>query len=170
MNEFLEAGKIVAVQGIKGEVRVQSWSDSPEFLCEFDSFYLSKGNDEIHVASSRVQKNVVIIKFEGVETPEQASLLRNKILYISRDDVELDENTYFIQDLIGLDVIDVDTGVSYGELSDVSETGANDVYHIRTKEGTFYYIPAIADVVIKTDIENKKMLIRPLKGLFDDDN
>ncbi len=170
MKDFLEIGKIVTVHGIKGEVKVEPWCDSPEFFCEFDELYLSKDKSIIEVQNSRIQKNMVILKIKGIDTIEQAAPFRNKILYINKEDVELDEDTYFIQDLIGLDVIDADSGYSYGELADVSETGANDVYHIKSKDGKMYYIPAIADVVIETNIADCKMLIRPLKGLFDDEN
>ena len=95
--------------------------------------------------------------------------MRNKVLFMNRDDVDLDENSYFVQDLIGLKVLDVDTNQDYGELVDVSETGANDVYYIKRGEVT-YLIPAIPDVIVETNINDGKMLIRPLKGLFDDED
>ena len=76
---------------------------------------------------------------------------------------------YFFQDLIGLTVIDADNQKEYGKINDVLQTGANDVYQIKSDEGKSYYIPAIADVVIKTDLQEGKMYIRPLEGLFDED-
>lgn len=170
MKDFLEIGQIVTVHGIHGEVKVKPWCDSAEFLCEFDELFLSDSKNVITIENARVQKNMALLKIKGIDTIEDANKLRNKILYINRNDVELDENTYFIQDLIGLEVIDVDTNFSYGILDDVSETGANDVYHIKSNENKMYYIPAIADVVIETNIQEGKMLIRPLKGLFDDEN
>lgn len=170
MKDFLEVGQIVSVHGILGEVKVKPWCDSPDFLCEFDELYLGNNENIIVIEKTRVQKNMAVLKIAGIDTIEEANKLRNKILYINREDVELDEDTYFVQDIIGLEVIDVDSNFSYGEIVDVSETGANDVYHIKSKENKMYYIPAIASVVIKTDIADKKMLIRPLKGLFDDDN
>ena len=110
------------------------------------------------------------MKINGIDTPEQAVTLRNKILFINREDFELEEGCYFVQDLIGMNVIDVDNGTEYGVITDVSETGANDVYEIKTPDGKMYYIPAIADVVIKTDVNTNTMTIRPLKGLFDDED
>ncbi len=101
---------------------------------------------------------------------DDAAKLRNKILFAARDDFELGEDTYFVQDLLGLEVFDADTGTRYGEISDVTQTGANDVYHIRGENGKEVLIPAIADVVLKTDVENGRMVIRPLKGLFDDED
>lgn len=166
MKQFLEIGKIVAVQGLKGEVRVEAWCDTPEFICEFDRLYFNKGKTPVDIVKARPHKNIVLMKIEGVDTPEAAQELRGKILYMDRDDVELEEGAYFVQDLIGLEVSDADDGTVYGTLSDVSFTGANDVYHIKNGEKE-YLIPAIPDVVIETDIENGKMLIRKMDGLFE---
>lgn len=163
-KQYLETGKIVNVHGLKGEVKVYPWCDSPELLCEFDTLYTNQGKNSIEIESSRVQKNMVIMKFKGVDTVEQANELRNKVLYLNRDDLELDDNTYFIQDLIGLEVYDVDTNAYYGVLSDVLETGANDVYTIKNEElHKEFLIPAIPQVVITTDLENNIMKIRPLE-------
>ena len=90
------------------------------------------------------------------------------MLYIDRDQLELDEGTYFIADLIGMKVVDADDPEKvYGTLTQVSETWANDVYHILFADGVTRYIPAIPLVVISTDVENKVMTIRPLEGLFE---
>lgn len=165
-KEFLEAGKIVTTHGIKGEVKIMPYCDSPELLCEFDRLFIGKSHEEIIVERSRVFKNMVIAKLEGIDTPEAAEKLRNKLLYMHRDDLELDEDTYFIQDLIGLEVRDADTEQLYGTISDVMQTGANDVYVIKGSERE-YLVPAIADVVVSTDIDGNLMKIRPLDGLFD---
>lgn len=169
MKKYLEIGKIVSVQGLKGEIRVEPWCDSPEFLCEFDTLYFDKGKTPLEVERSRQQKNIVIMKLKGTDTVEQAQLLRNKILYMDREDVELEEGAYFVQDLIGLTVIDIDSGRDYGKICEVSFTGANDVYHIKDKDGAVRLIPAIPDVVISTDIGEGVMKIHVLEGLFDED-
>ena len=168
-KQYLEIGKIVAVQGLKGELRVEPWCDDAKFLCQFNELYFDKGNTKITIEKSRPHKTLAVIKFNGVNTPEEAAKLRNKVLFMNRDDAVLEEGCYFVQDLIGLKVIDVDTNKDYGELIDVSETGANDVYYIKSGEVT-YLIPAIPDVVINTNIEEGIMLIRPMKGLFDDED
>jgi 16S rRNA processing protein RimM len=163
-KQFLETGKIVNVHGLKGEVKVYPWCDSPEFLCEFDTLYTNQGKESITIENARIQKNMVIMKIKGIDTVEQAQAMRNKVLYMNRDDVELDEDSYFIQDLIGLEVFDADTNAFYGTLVDVLETGANDVYTIKNEElHKEYLIPAIPDVVISTDLESNKMTIRPLE-------
>ncbi|MDD6344993.1 MAG: ribosome maturation factor RimM [Oscillospiraceae bacterium] len=167
-KEYLEAGKIVNTHGIRGEVKIMPYCDSPELLCDFDRLFMGKSLKEIYIERSRVQKNMIICKIEGVDTPEEAEKLRNKMLYMHRDDLELDEDTYFIQDLIGMTVKDADTGEVYGIIDDVFQTGANDVYSIKNGDKS-YLVPAIADVVITTDIDSGIMTIRPLEGLFDED-
>ena len=165
-KQYLEAGKIVTTHGIRGEVKIMPYTDYPELLCDFDRLFIGKDHREIGVERSRVFKNTVIAKLEGIDTPEAAEKLRNKILYMHRDDLELDEDTYFIQDLIGMEVRDADTGIVYGNIADVMQTGANDVYVIQGGDRE-YLVPAIADVVISTDMDNDVMTIRPLDGLFD---
>lgn len=165
-KEFLETGKIVSIHGIRGEVKIMPYCDYPELLCEFDRLFIGKNHKEIKIERSRVQKNMIIAKLEGIDTPEAAEKLRNKILFLHRDDLELDENTYFIQDLIGMEVKDADTDFIYGKISDVMQTGANDVYVVAGSDRE-YLIPAIPDVVISTDVGDNIMLIRPLDGLFD---
>ena len=167
MKQFLETGKITGTHGLKGEVRVQPWADSPEFLAEFDELYLDKGAKKIGITSSRVHKNMLIMKIKGVDSIEEADRLRNKVLYMNRDDVELEEGAFFIQDLIGLDVIDDDTGERLGRLDDVSETGANDVYHVKTDDGREFLIPVIPDVVKDISPEFGYIKIFRMKGLFE---
>lgn len=165
-KEYLEAGKIVTTHGIRGEVKIMPYTDYPELLCEFDRLFIGKNHEEIAVERSRAFKGMVIAKLEGVDTPEEASKLRNKLLYMHRDDLELDEDTYFIQDLIGMEVHDVDTDFVYGKIADVMQTGANDVYVISGTDRE-YLIPAIPEVVISTDVDGNVMTIRPLEGLFE---
>ncbi|MDO4155815.1 MAG: ribosome maturation factor RimM [Oscillospiraceae bacterium] len=167
MKDYLEIGKIVTVHGLRGDVKVQPWCDSPEFLCAFPVLYLGKEKKEVEVLDARVQKNMAILRLDGYETVEQAEMLRNQMLYLHREDVELEDDTYFIQDLIGLDVLDADSGVSYGTLKDVLQTGANDVYVVQPENGKEVLIPAIPDVIVETNLEIGCMKIRPLEGLLD---
>ena len=119
------------------------------------------------MTSLRVHHNIVLGKFKGIDTVNDAAKLRDTVLFIDRDDAEIPEGSYFIQDLIGCAVTDVDTGET-SVLSDVSKT-ANDVWHIK-RGNKEYLIPAIDEVVIETDVENKSIKIRPLKGIFDDED
>ena len=102
MKQYLEIGKIVNVHGLRGDVKVVPWCDEPEFLCEFDTLYLGKTQKPVNVTAARLQKGNVLLHLEGVDTVEAAEQLRNQVLYMDRDEVELEEGVYFIQDLIGL--------------------------------------------------------------------
>ncbi len=167
-KQFLEIGKITNVHGLRGEVKVIPWCDTAAFLCSFDTLYMDKGRKPMNILRARVFKNMAILEIEGCTTREQAEALRGEVLYMDRDEVELEEGTYFIQDLIGLQVKDADNGRIYGNIRDVFQTGANDVYAVfNAEEKKEYLVPAIPDVVLDTDIEGGMMTIRPLKGLFD---
>ena len=167
-KRYLEAGQVVGTHGIRGELRVQPWCDSPEVLASLKTLYFDEGRTPLRV-KSRPHKNVTLIQLEGVDTVQDAAALRGRILYLDRGDLKLPEGQYFSQDLIGLSVVDADTGETYGTLSEVSPTGANDVYHVDRGDGEVL-IPAIADVVVDTDLDAGVMRIRPIKGLFDDEN
>lgn len=168
-KQFLEIGKIVATQGIRGEFRVQYYCDSAEVLCDFDTLYLDKGKTGVTVQRAYPHKNIVVMKLEGIDKIEQAQPLVGKLLYLNRDDAELEEGLYFIQDIIGLTVKDADTGEVYGKISEVYQNGASDVYSIRKDDGRELLFPCIDEVVISTDIDAGEMIIRPLPGLFDED-
>ncbi|MCI7759267.1 MAG: ribosome maturation factor RimM [[Eubacterium] saphenum] len=170
MKQYLETAKIVATHGVRGEVRCQYFCDSAEFLCEFDELYLDKkGEKPVEISRAYPHKNVVIMKIDGIDTVEDAQKLIGKTLYMNRDDVELDEDVYFIQDIIGLVVKDIDSGEVYGKISEVYQNGATDVYSIKKENGTELMFPCIDEVVKKIDIEAGEMLIKPLEGLFDED-
>lgn len=169
-KQFLDTGKIVGTHGIKGEVRIEPWCDSPEFLAEFSKLYLDdKGNTFLEV-KSRPHKNITLAKIKGVDTIEQAERYRGKVVYINRDDVILDEGVNFVQDLLGLEVKDADNNTTYGKITDVLRTGANDVYEITSKDNKKYLIPVIDDVIVETNVDEEYVIIRPLKGIFDDED
>ena len=169
-KEFLEAGKIVGTHGVAGMVRIQSWCDSNEFFCKFKKLFLNEnGTGEIIVSSSKPHGNVVIAKLKGYDSIDAAETLRNKVVYVNRNQMNLEKGAYLIQDLIGCSVFDIDSGAFLGKISDVSKTGANDVWHI-VNDGREYLIPKIDDIVKLVDIDNEKVLIKPIKGIFDDEN
>lgn len=169
MKKYLEIGQIVGTHGIKGEVRINPWCDSPDFLASFKVLYKDSGKTAIEVSRARAHQRIVIAKLKGIDNVNDAAVLRNTVLFIDRDDAEIPKGSYFIQDLIGCEVRDIDSGEVLGTVSDVSQTGANDVWHIKRGEKE-YLIPAIPDVVIETDVENSLIKIRPLKGIFDDED
>ena len=168
-KQYLETGKIVATQGLKGEFRVQYYCDSAEVICSFDRLFLGKEKQEFEVTNARPHKTLAILKLKGIDTVEQAKTLVGKMLYMNRDDAELPEDVYFIQDLIGLTVKDADSGKIYGKIDDVYQNGAADVYSIKTEKGGQLMFPAIPEVLLKVDIDGGEMIIRPLDGLFEDE-
>ena len=154
-QNFLEVGKIVGTHGVRGMVRIQAWCDTPEFFCTLKKLYLDKnGAAYLEALRSSPHGNVVIAALKGVDSIE---------------DADLEEGQYFITELIGCEVFDADSGRLLGTVSDVSETGANDVWHIKRGEKE-YLIPCIDEVVISVDIDAERVVIRPLKGIFEDED
>lgn len=169
-KRFLDSGKIVGTHGIRGELRIDPWCDSPEFLCAFKTLYLNESGTEFVKVKSRPHKNIVLCKIDGIETIEQAERMRGKIVYIDRNDITLDEGVNFVQDLLGLEVKDADNDTVYGKLTDVLRTGANDVYEVTDDNGKKYLVPVIDEVVIETNVDDGYILLRPMKGIFDDED
>ncbi|MBO5066471.1 MAG: 16S rRNA processing protein RimM [Clostridia bacterium] len=170
IKEYLEIGQIVSTHGIRGEIRLNPWCDGPEFVKKFKTLYRDdKGNMPFKVLSCRPHGNVAVIKLEGVDTVETARALKNTVLYMKRSDVNLPAGKWFISELIGCDVLDADdNSVVYGKIKDIDSGAANDIWYIETPEKEVL-IPAIKDVVIRCDVAEDKVYIRPLKGLFDED-
>lgn len=172
IKEYLEIGEIVGTHGIRGELRLNPWCDSPDFASKFKTLYYdNNGSCVAKIKSSRPHGNIVLLMIEGIDSVEKAQKMRGKVLYMKRSDAKLPKGSYFIAELIGCTVYDADDeNKVYGKLTDVSPTGANDVWHITTAEGKEYLIPAIPDVCVETDVANDRVVIRPLKGIFDDED
>lgn len=167
--DLIETGKIVNTHGIRGEVKLNPWTSDVSRLLNFEELFID-GKSYI-IENSRFHKNVLIIKFKGIDDIETAEKLKNKIVTADASLFELKEGEFFIRDLIGVNVYDADSKVFYGKITDVLQPGANDVYELSDtdNEGNILkrYIPAIKDCIINTDIKNKVMAIRPIEGLFD---
>ena len=171
MKEYLEIGKIVGTHALKGEVRVEPWCDSPEFIKKFKNLYFNEGEEKIPVESVKVHKTMAIVKLKGTNSATEADLLRGKVLYIKRTDAKLPKGRYFVQDIIGLETVnDEDESIIYGKITNVYPTGANDVYEITDADGKTTLIPVIDDVVIEIDLKKEKICIHPLGGMFDDED
>lgn len=163
--EYLEIAKIVAPQGLKGEMRATLQCDSPEFFTSFDNYYLGDSKAEIEIISARQHKNVMVIRIDGINSIEDVQKYIGKTIFINKEDVMLEDGRYFWADLLGMDVIDAESGEIYGKLNDIQATGANDIYEVK-KGGKSVWIPAIAEVIKKVDVDGKKMFITPMEGLF----
>jgi len=169
-KRYLETGKIVGTHGIKGMVRVQPWADDSEFLKQFKTFYIdSQGNNCLKSEQIKISKNIVLIKFKGIDSVPEAEALRGTIIYIDRKDVKLPNGRYFVDDLIDCEVYDENNATFYGKISDVSKTGANDVWHIKNNDKE-YLFPAVEEMLGKIDIESEKIYIKPIKGIFSDED
>jgi len=169
IQEFLEIGTIVGTHGIHGELRVNPACDSPEFFAGFDVLYYDAlGQQPVRVLSARTNKNIALLRLEGVDSMETAQALRSKTLFFRRADARLEEGRYFIAELLGCGVFDAEEPrLRYGVISDVSQTGANDVWHIRMDGGGEVLIPVIDDVVKAVDIAAGRVEIAMLEGLLE---
>ena len=159
MKQYLETGEIGATHGLRGEVKVYPWADSPDFLLEFDEFRID-GTDYA-VEQSRVQKNCVLLKLRGVDTVEQAMTLRGKVVEFDRTGVELEEG-WFIADLIGLRVRT--EGREIGEIKDVLQYPGNDVWVVRG-DGKEYMIPAVPAFVRTVSIDEGYADVTLIEGM-----
>lgn len=165
-KQFLEAGRIVGTHGVRGEMRVEPWCDSAEFLKKIKHLYFDEGRTDAGLLASRVHKSLLLIRLQGVESATQADLYRGRVLYLNRDDVRLPKNRYFISDLIGLSVLDDATGTVYGTVQEVFPTGANNVYRIVNEKGEEFLFPAVDEMIAKTDVDGGKLYVRPIPGIF----
>ena len=166
--DYLEIGVIVGAHGLQGELRVKPSCDSADFFRQFDTLYYdAAGTKPVRVAGLREHKNLALLRLEGVDTAEAAQRLRNRRLFFRRADARLEEGQYFIAELVGCEVFDAtEPALCYGKLSEVSQPGANDVWHIATPEGREVLIPVIDDVVRQVDIANRRVEIVMLDGLM----
>ena len=172
IKSFLPLGKIVGTHGVRGEIKIDPWCDGPDFARQFKTVYFrSNGDDPIAVVSVRSHKNQILMLLDGVTDIDKAETLRNKMLYFKRSDVALSPGTWFIEELIGCEALDADApDKRYGRLTDVLKTGANDVWQITDDAGKDYLLPAIKEVAVGADVADGKVYIRPLKGIFDDED
>ncbi len=168
IKEYLEAGKIINKRGLAGELKIESYCDSPQAFCSFKHVYLSSdGKDIRKILSAKLYGGYAYIRLEGVTSAEEADKLRGRLVYIHRTDMELDKDSVFIDDILELPVIDADTGVTYGVLKEVFNRGASDIYRVVNENKKEYLIPAVKDIVVRIDPENG-VFIRPIPGLIDD--
>lgn len=161
-NKLLEAGQIVNTHGIKGEVKIVPWCDTPDFLCDFDELYIDGKPIEIELI--RVHKGNVIAKLSGINDVDTAMAMKNKIVSIDRTDVVLPEGRHFIADLIGLEVRDADTNAVLGIIDDVLTPPASEVYVVKGN-GKEYMIPAVDEFLIETDIDAGYVRVRMIEGM-----
>ena len=158
--ELIEIGRIVSTHGIRGEVKIAAWTDDIYDLLEMEAFYLKDGTP-LHVEQSRVHKNALIVKFREISNMNEAETKRGILLFTEK--TPLPEGRFYIKDLIGLDA--VTNGAVFGKLTDVFNTGANDIYEIKTDAGKTLYLPVIDGVIDSVDLEAHKIYVTIPEGL-----
>lgn len=167
MEQFLRVGVISSTHGIKGEVKVYPTTDDVKRFKKLKNVILDTGKEHLQLEVEGVKffKQFVILKFKGIDNINDIEKYKGKDLLVDRANaVRLRKDEYFVVDLIGLEVY-TDDGERFGTLSDVMETGANDVYVIDSEKHGEVLIPAIKQCVLDIDIENRKMVINLMKGL-----
>ena len=168
-KEYLECAIIINTHGIRGDVKLESLCDSPDILADMDRVFIEKGGKYIErkVNHASVFKQFVIMSIEGIKDIDEAAAMKGVKLYAKRDDFELDEGTYFIADLEGLDVIDNVSGELLGKIKEVINRGAHDIYVISTPWGE-KMVPVVDQFVKKIDID-KGVYIETIPGLIKDE-
>jgi len=170
MEERFQVGVITSSHGVRGEVKVFPTTDDPRRFKRLKEIILDTGKEEktLEIESVKFFKQFVILKFKGIETPEEIGKYRQKSLYVTRENaVRLGKDEYFIADLMGLKVFD-EEDTEIGVLREVLETGANDVYIIDLNDGRELLLPAIKECVLNVDVEAGKIQIHILDGLLDE--
>lgn len=165
MKAFLEAGQIVNTHGIQGEVKIAPWCDSPEFLCQFDTFYIDGVGIGVH--SARPHKSCVLAMLEGVTDINAAMRLKGKVLEVDRTGLVLPEGRHFLADLIGLEVRDADSGTVLGHISEVLTPPAHEVYVV-TGGAHSYLIPAVDAFLKETNLEGGYIRVCLIEGMESD--
>jgi 16S rRNA processing protein RimM len=163
---FLAVGKLGRPHGVRGEIFLHLLTDFPERLNAGVKVFLGPGYDPIEIEAQRWHKNALLLSLSGYDTPEAVGSLTNQYLFVRADDrPPLPEGEYYHHQLIGLQVVD-EQGQVLGSISEILETGANDVYVVLPPQGTEILLPAIQDVILEIDLPNRQMLVRLLPGLL----
>jgi 16S rRNA processing protein rimM len=163
----IEIGKIVTAVGIKGEVKFYSFSDDPMKLAELEYIYIGKNKTKYDVEKVRSPKgNTAALKLIGIDTRNDAELLKDKLCYIDESMLsDLGEGEYYIKDLIGLEVFDEKDNSLVGVLEDVIQNTAQDIYLIKTKDGSEVLVPAVKEFIKDIDIETGRICINFIEGM-----
>ena len=159
-QSFIDAGKIVNTHGVRGEVRVEVWLDSPQMLKRCGRVFL--GGEEKKILSAREHKGFLIAQLEGVGDVNAAQALKNRVLQVARADVRLPRGAFFLQDIMGAAVLD-ESGAEIGKLTDILELPGQRVYVVRGE--TEHLIPAVPEFILNTDAEKGVITVRLIEGM-----
>lgn len=168
MQEYFEVGQIVNTFGVKGFLKVKPFTDDVERFEELKNVYICVKNklEEVEIEEVKYHKDMVLLKVKGIDDLNEAEKYKGCYLKIDRKHAKkLPKDTYFIADLIGLDVYS-DVNEYLGKVDDIFRTGANDVYVVKDELGKQILLPGISDVIKDIDLENQKIVVHLLKGLI----
>lgn len=168
-NLTLQVGQIVNTHGLRGEVKVVAWTDTPDVFETLGTVYTdtrAQKRRPLTIDGIKYQKNKLIVKFSGIDTIEEAERLKTQVLYVDRAQLGEPEQGYYICDLLGIRVI-TEEGEELGTISEVFNTGANSVYVVKPTQGRDILLPAIPDVVKSLDIDEEVCVVHLIEGLVD---
>ena len=169
-KEYLEGGRVLNAHGVRGLLKAEAWCDSPKVLAAQKRIFFAEKDGtmkECKVTRGSVAAAFVLLGIEGVETREDAIALKNTVFYLKREDIPVPKGAYLIQDLIGLPVIDIDSGRVYGQVTDITEVPRGQMYTIKTESGDVLF-PAVKEFV-KEIRPDEGIYIRPIPGFFEDE-
>ncbi len=168
MTKYLEIGQIVNTFGIKGMVKIKPFTDDINRFDKLETIYIEnrKGRKEYEIEEVKYHKNMVLMKLKGIDTPEEADLLRQSYLLVDRRKEEpLEEGVYYIVDLLGLEAY-TDEGQLLGKIDDIFNTGSNDIYVIKDELGKQILLPGLPEVLKQVDLESGKIIFHLIPGLM----
>ena len=169
MQNYLPACKIVSTHGVRGEMKALPLCDGAAFLAKFKRLFTSAdGAGETRVLGVRAQGNVILLRLDGVTNMDAARAQVGRTYYLAKADAKLPRGRYFIDDLLGCDVVDADTDRVYGQLTNVDRPAAQDIYTVTDGAGEEHMLPAVPEFVKKIDIDARKIFVTPIEGMFTD--
>ena len=166
---YLECGKVMGPHGVRGVLKIESWCDTPKVLASQKRVFLANKDgsyEERKVLGASVSGALVLLTLEGIDDRDVAVAMKNTVLYLHRDDIPVKKGQMLLADMIGLSVIDADTGRVYGTITEVNDVPRGLLYTISTDSGDVYY-PSGKEFIKKNDPE-EGMIITPIPGFFED--
>lgn len=168
MQEYLEIGQIVNTFGVKGMVKVNPFTDDITRFDKLKKVYICKkaSMEEVEIEEVKYHKNMVLLKIKGINDMNQAEKCKGLYLKIHRKDaIKLPKDTYFIADLLGLEVY-TDEGVLLGKVDEIYNTGSNDIYVVKDDLGKQILLPGTKEVLKEISLEKEKIVVHLIKGLI----
>ncbi len=167
---YLECGRIINTHGVRGTLKLESYCDSPKILAKLTRVFFKTANEsytERRIRSASVGKGVVLANLEGIESLDDAVLYKGRTVYALREDLPLKESSYFVADLIGLSLIDAESGKCYGTVKEVESMPSSDMYTVRLPSGGEVLFPAVKEFVKEIRLD-EGIFITPIEGFFED--